>query len=298
MYPTKFLFLKHIKYFFNIYLYVQLSGMRQLFIPILVFLVTGMAFASNQPQALFTLDSVFVEVDESRNLHVVHTTEPKQTLYSIAKLYGVSLSELYDLNPDLNQRIVREYEHLRIPTPGHVHIDPEAQTGPRIYYTVKAKETLFRIARVYFDLSIDDLKKLNALPNENISIGQHLYLGRMTTEELEADAESGSIDSLSLSEEVELTGQNWTENKKCIAYWLKESSNNGNSVVLHNEAPLNSIILITNPMYGKTIQAKVIGRIPPKVYPGDIDVILSRHVAEELGAIDARFYVKLKHIQH
>lgn len=55
--------------------------------------------------------------------------------------------------------------------------DPPASTSPSTdsYYTVKQGDTLFKIAQQY-KLSVDDLKALNKLSDNNIKIGQKLLV--------------------------------------------------------------------------------------------------------------------------
>lgn len=265
---------------------------------IIIFLVAAgctVLTAHQEPELAAHLDSVTLDVTPDRQYHYIHHTLPKQTLYSISKLYGIDLDQLYMANPELTERIVREHELIKIPAP-NITIDAKASTGTKLFYIVKPKETLFRIARVYFGLSIDELKKLNQLEGEELSVGQILYIGRRSTSAKLTDPVAEAFDTIQSAPTLEYSDESWTE-KKSIAYWLKESTDSGNLVVLHNDAPLHSTISITNPMYGKTIQAKVIGKIPPRVYPNDIDIILSRAVADELGAIDARLYVKVKHLR-
>ncbi|MDX1685394.1 MAG: LysM peptidoglycan-binding domain-containing protein [Saprospiraceae bacterium] len=255
------------------------------------------SFSHTEPQfSLLEVDSVVVDVTDDQQVFFLHKMEPKQTLYSTARLYDVDLNDIYLSNPELIDRIVRKGETIRIPVKNW-HIDPESQQGPLVYYQVKPKETLFRVARIYFDLTVDQVKSRNALAGNELDIGQLLNIGRLVRTGDSEMNNSFSVDSANLSELMpDFTGQSWVEDKN-IAYWLKEANPDHSHVVLHDEAPVNSWVAITNPMYGKTVTAKVIGRIPNNVYPSDIDVILSHGVAESLGAIDARFYVKLKHLK-
>ena len=48
-------------------------------------------------------------------------------------------------------------------------------------------------------------------------------------------------------------------------------------------------------MKGATVYAKVIGRIPNNVYGKEVIVIVAPSVAKTLGAIDERFFVKIKY---
>ncbi|MGV3278310.1 peptidoglycan DD-metalloendopeptidase family protein [Rickettsiales bacterium LUAb2] len=56
------------------------------------------------------------------------------------------------------------------------------QTSDAIYHLVKAKETLFSIAKLY-GVTTSDLIKLNGLPNNDIKIGQNLLIKQGLTSE-------------------------------------------------------------------------------------------------------------------
>jgi hypothetical protein len=78
-----------------------------------------------------------------------------------------------------------------------------------------------------------------------------------------------------------------------VAWWNKDMKD-PNMFALHRSAPLNSLIEIRNPMFDRSVWAKVIGTIPP-TYTEDISVIVSPGVAKYLGAIDGRFYVEMSY---
>lgn len=81
-----------------------------------------------------------------------------------------------------------------------------------------------------------------------------------------------------------------------IALWNKESRIKG-IYVLSNDAALNTMIEIINPMLQRKIFAKVIGNIPTNTYPDNIKVVLSPDAAISLGALDSKFYVKLNYLK-
>ena len=56
-----------------------------------------------------------------------------------------------------------------------------------------------------------------------------------------------------------------------------------------------TIIEVLNPMTNRTVYVKVIGKIPDTAYRDEVAVILSPLAAKLLGAIDPRFFVKVKY---
>ncbi len=84
---------------------------------------------------------------------------------------------------------------------------------------------------------------------------------------------------------------------KGVAIWQQSHKRNNNRFVLHDKAPINSTILLYNPMAKKSISAKVVGRIPQETYHDDIDIVLSSGAANSLGALDTRFMIEMKYKQ-
>ena len=84
------------------------------------------------------------------------------TLYSIAKKYGISTNELISYN-NLNNNVLSIGQILKIPTE-----DTKK-------YTVKAGDTLYSIAR-NFNTTVADIKSKNNLSSNILSIGQILTI--------------------------------------------------------------------------------------------------------------------------
>ena len=97
------------------------------------------------------------------------------TLWSIAKKYGVSVDELKEKN-NLNSNALSINQVLLIPTV--LEEVPEEETGE--YYTVVSGDTLYSIANKY-RLTVDELKSLNNLSSNLLSIGQRLLVKPTTT---------------------------------------------------------------------------------------------------------------------
>ena len=95
-----------------------------------------------------------------------HTVKAGETVYSIAKEYGVATSDIYQLNPDARSGV----------TPNEVLVIPEAQPVRFKSHKVKRKETLFSIAQKY-DISVDDLKRYNKhLYSKSLKKGERLQI--------------------------------------------------------------------------------------------------------------------------
>lgn len=88
-----------------------------------------------------------------------------------------------------------------------------------------------------------------------------------------------------------------TRRTRGIGIWERESTAGGMAFVLHHTAKKGSTIELYNPQLNLRTRAKVLGRIPMGTYPSDVSVIMSRKVANSLGALDTRFMVELSFIE-
>ncbi len=101
---------------------------------------------------------------------VYHTVQPKETLYSISKKYGVSINEILDLNPFLKDQGLRKYDTIKIPKKEKItttSTSPQKQQSSNVYieHTVKKGETLYSISKTY-GVNITDITELNPEINE------------------------------------------------------------------------------------------------------------------------------------
>lgn len=116
---------------------------------------------------------------------------------------------------------------------------------------------------------------------------------RTTTEDSNADL-AKSVEKSTYKAKV-LKRRMVTQNG--VAQWAKSGPTTQGLYVLHPTAPVNSVVELSNPMTHRKIYAKVLSNMPPKLYPDDISVVVSPGVANLLGAIDSRFYVKLRFVE-
>ena len=108
--------------------------------------------------------SLLIPTIETTILYVVKN---KDTLYSIASKYNTSVNEIVRIN-NLNSNVINVGQQLRIPINSTNNFD-------YLSYYVKKGDTLYSIANRY-DVTMDELIKLNGLNSNNLSVGQILKI--------------------------------------------------------------------------------------------------------------------------
>lgn len=148
-------------------------GIMRLLIGVIFTLITAISLA--QPE-----DAVTKTIDGKK--YYVHTVSEGNTLYGIHKLYNTDLEKILAANPGLS-------DDLKIGQQILVPIDLNDSKHFRIH-VVSQGETLYGISRQY-NLSVDELKKLNPGIEDGISIGQ----------EIKVPNESGVTDEINVQNE-------------------------------------------------------------------------------------------------
>lgn len=115
--------------------------------------------------------------EPSSDTAITHTVQNQETLFSISKQYNVSIAEIQNWN-DLSSNNLEVGQELSIyPSEGGEQqqqpLVVEKDSQKNSYYTVKNGDSLYRIAQEH-DMSIDELKSLNDLEDDNIRVGQQL----------------------------------------------------------------------------------------------------------------------------
>jgi LysM repeat protein len=73
----------------------------------------------------------------------------------------------------------------------------------------------------------------------------------------------------------------------------EEGSDGSKMLVLHRTAPVGTVVKITNPMTGKSTFAKVVGKFAENQSTKDVIIVISKAAANLIGALDKRFQVNI-----
>ncbi len=126
-------------------------------------------------------DSVGVETINGK-VFVIHKVDEKETLYAISRRYRTTVEAIIEYNPGTDKAL-EIGQILRVPfTP------PVTAANGAVIHAVEAGETLYSISRK-FDVSVDDLRRLNKLTSDAISVGQQLVVRRNTDDATRTEPE-------------------------------------------------------------------------------------------------------------
>lgn len=249
-------------------------------------------------------DSLILTITDGKKF-LQHPVKPKQTLFSLAKYYGLSLEELYEYNTQFRtDPTLRIGAKVIIPIPNRAirrykNTTFKSSQNVPVYYVVQPGDNLYQICKRNFGMSVDTVLNRNHLKNNNIQPGQLLHIAWMGVDGIPADWRPVRVfsknDALKTKYEEEKVRRKEGISQG-VCFWQKDSKEKGDLYAMHREADIGTIMAVTNPMGGRTVYAKVIGRIPAG-YESNVEVILSPEAARTLGARDPRFFVKVKFLK-
>jgi LysM repeat protein len=284
-----------------------------------------------------------------------HVVAAKETMFSISQAYNVSVDEIREWN-NLTSNALSIGQELIIKKPagavkpastGTVTVSTARPSNGKGTHVVAPKETLYSIARQY-DISVQDLKDWNKIEDNEISIGQELFVatpkpgqtiaptttspaataasggagavapaavavtappkkpattagtpatdnkGPVTADSRQATAQSSPSEpreqtiriseSVKSSDEVLETG---------LAELIDGTEGNRKYLALHRTAPVGTILKVKNEMNDREVFVRVMGKLPDTALTNKLVIKISKSAFDRLGAIDPRFRVEV-----
>jgi LysM repeat protein len=270
----------------------------------------------------------------------VHKVAPKETLYSISRLYGVSTDELKQWN-DLKENALSVGHELVIKKKSTsvsavTALPTEKRNGNSKVHIVAEKETLYSIARQY-GVTVDEIKQGNQLQTNDVKIGQELVISgnaplvktqsqttTVSTEQVAEKTKSNQTASETAQKESQVTSPAnettttttpvVTQTQPPVQQTIKisESVRNGDEMIetglaeliegtegnrkylaLHRTAQVGTILKVRNEMNNREVFVRVMGRLPDTGNTDKLIIRISKSAYDRLGAIDPRFRVEV-----
>lgn len=250
-------------------------------------------------------DTLFTYLHPMGEVMFTHEIKTKQTLFSLAKFYGLTLQELYAYNPHVSAHY-DPGDRLSIPIPLRAivcQIPPPAMLPglAMVYYRVQRGDTVYGICKRTFEIPTEWLMMQNPQLSNGLKPGQLLRIGWISTQGIPSEwREIRGGPYARLNHPLKLEYFRRSANRRITeergaATWPKDTNDNAGFYCLHRTAPVNSLVEVYNPLTRQTMYLKVSGRLPERVYDRNTVVVVSPLAAKALGARDDRFYIHLKH---
>lgn len=268
--------------------------------------------AVNTPVAVANENAAIIE----------HSVKAKENLNLLAEKYGTTIDAIKMLNgltnnslrigqvlkiANINQLVV---ENTAVATPVTTVTKPivkpitEQPVQPNtatVGYThnVLAGETIYSIAKKY-GLTTYQIKTANNLTKDEVVVGQKLIIkdaSRSATDlgNDEPTEDENTIKDPSLRQPASKYGITQIE-EKGTAVWIADQDLDPNKMlVLHRTAAVGTIIKVTNPMSNRSAFAKVVGKFTENESTKDVIIVMTKAVADAVGALDKRFYCNINY---
>ncbi len=261
------------------------------------------------------LDSIGIENLDGKKV-ILHKLDPKDNYYSIGRRYNIRPNVIIQFNknaPLIIGAIVKvptDRPFLEATKPSYTQQSkPEAQNpvtsaNATTQYKVSAGETLYSIAK-RFNSTVEDITKLNGLTSTTLVPGQLIQVKQDSAivpppvarpvAKRDSTAYVSTQDSSNADPKINRNRYGLYEKaENGVATWIDDASLDPNKkLVLHRTAPVGTVIKITNPMTNRTTFAKVVGGFNDNEATKDVIIIMTKNVAESIGALDKRVHVNI-----
>lgn len=264
---------------------------------LLTFLCAGVAAQDLDTTVDVPIDTLYAYVDDKNNTYFQYYSHSGHITSDLARQFHVRESDMLRVNSFASIDSAGNGQSVLIPFDQKELLHYRSMTSECIpvIYTVRPKETVFKIARRYFDLKVDQLRKLNYLSSNDISIDQQLLVGWYILHPVDESIHTTEL-PLSDIKPIDPFYPEIPTLQIGVAYWKKSDNDASPMLAMHRSARINSMIEITNPMFMTKVLVKVVGRIPP-TYKDDIALVVSPAVAKNLGVLDPRFRAEMRFVE-
>lgn len=244
----------------------------------------------------------------------VHKVQPKETLFSISRMYGASIDDIKSWN-NLKDNALSVGQEILIKKK-----EAEADTKTvKMTHTVAAGETLYSIARTY-NITIDQLKSWNGLGANDLKVSQVIYVAQpmfqpsggtttttttqqtttqpaatvqVTRQETTPPAQTQAATAgapVKISESVLGTDE---VHELGLAELIEGTEGNRKYLAFHRTAKPGSILKVRNELNNREVFVRVAGSLPNTGVNDKLVIKISKSAFDRLGGVDDKFRVEV-----
>ncbi len=182
-------------------------GMKKYFLFILFFVFTSIL--------VFAQKSELIVRSGEKGLYLEHKVLPKESFYSVGRLYNVSPKSIANFNKlDMSKGLFID-QKIRIPLTDTNFIQ-HGNTGTPVYYKAKDKEDLDKVSSNNKNVPVSNLKMWNSLPGEKVKEGTKLVIGFLVSKEMPSVTLENKKAKEELTEKTENIAEEKTEEKPVV----------------------------------------------------------------------------------
>lgn len=124
------------------------------------------------------------------NLYLTHSVLPKESIYSVARMYNVNPKTLAAYNHLHIQSGLQLGQEIKIPLEKSNFTQSSAGAANEalvpVYHTIVAGETLYRLGVNYNKVPLASLKKWNHLASDEVSVGVPMIVGYLKVDKAQS----------------------------------------------------------------------------------------------------------------
>lgn len=259
---------------------------------------------------------------------IIHTVAQGETLYSISRIYEVSVVDIMEWN-DLLSTTLEIGKKLKIkgqPIP----VETDFNRNGKRYHIVQAGEGLYAVARLY-NVSVDSLVAWNRIESSALDLGQELMVGYQDTgsqaptptptpapppdvdviaddvvvvegdEDIVADVVDEDVAEDELETEAEVLeverGPMIKKREDGMAAAIEGVSEPDTYLAMHRDLPIGTMVAVRNEMNNQVVFVRIVGKLPDTGINEKIIIRLSESAVKQLRAIDPKFRVEISYLE-
>ncbi|CAN5578596.1 hypothetical protein BH23BAC1_BH23BAC1_39310 [soil metagenome] len=203
---------------------------------------------------------------EGAEARVVHTVEPTQTLFSISRMYNVSVED------------IKSWNHLK---------SSELSVGQKL--TVKQKTAQEVQAEAKVEKKPDFIVEETPLPKEKF---EDYDVSTKKTSKAEAE----KAEKARPAQKIDTSGAGNKIIELGFAEVIEGTDDTKKFRALHKTAPVGTIIQVKNEMNNLSVFVRVLGTLPNTGTNDKVLIKITKSAYDRLGAIDPRFPVELSYV--
>ncbi len=260
----------------------------------------------------------------------IHKVQPKETLFSISRMYSVSVDDIKAWN-NLKDNALSVGQDILIKKGGGQPVTqtqvkptetpnttPAAGNTLKMTHTVAPGETLFSISKTY-GVSIDQIKSWNGLQSNELKVSQVIYVAQPMfqpgTESTKTPTTTTTTPTTQTVQVVRQDPVNTTPtvnptagspvkisesvlgtdevHELGVAELIEGTDGNRKYLALHRTAKPGSILKVRNELNNREVFVRVAGSLPNTGVNDNLVIKISKSAYDRLGGVDKKFRVEV-----